>query len=204
MSLEQQLSDAIAAQNALTQVVAGKQAAIDAATAAQQASFEGWKNGAITTVAVDVLKLFQSAGIVERSDGGASTKAWDSAGALKFTDAVGGHGLQSKLVLLPAGRYVISVHGYFLTTNITYSIPGRDDAAPIGVGLYVLNRSGNVNFGDAMVGGAEGKSFESMSKFTAGFTLAAPAEVMPIIYSNGNVGAKQLVLTAAYIGRYPS
>lgn len=46
MSLEQQLSDAIAAQNALTQAVAGKKAEIDAATAAQQAAFTAWMNSA--------------------------------------------------------------------------------------------------------------------------------------------------------------
>lgn len=43
MSLEQQLSDAIAAQNALTQVVAGKKAEIDAAVAAQKAEFDAWR-----------------------------------------------------------------------------------------------------------------------------------------------------------------
>ena len=46
MTLEQQLADAIAAQNALTQVVAGKQAQIDGATGAQQAAFAAWMDNA--------------------------------------------------------------------------------------------------------------------------------------------------------------
>lgn len=46
MSLEQQLSDAIAAQNALTQAVAAKKGEIDAATAAQIAAMNAWKDGA--------------------------------------------------------------------------------------------------------------------------------------------------------------
>lgn len=46
MNLEQQLADAIAAQNALTQAVAAKQAQIDGATAAQQAAFLAWMDNA--------------------------------------------------------------------------------------------------------------------------------------------------------------
>lgn len=49
MSLEQQLSDAIAAQNNLTQAVAGKKAEIDAATAAQLAAFNAWKASVLET-----------------------------------------------------------------------------------------------------------------------------------------------------------
>jgi hypothetical protein len=49
MSLEQQLSDAIAAQNALTQAVAAKKGEIDAATAAQLAAFNAWKSGVLET-----------------------------------------------------------------------------------------------------------------------------------------------------------
>lgn len=42
MSLEQQLSDAIAAQNALTQAVAAKKGEIDAAVTAQKAAYDAW------------------------------------------------------------------------------------------------------------------------------------------------------------------
>lgn len=49
MSLEQQLSDAIAAQNNLTQAVAAKKGEIDAATAAQLAAFETWKASILNT-----------------------------------------------------------------------------------------------------------------------------------------------------------
>ena len=52
MSLEQQLSEAIAAQNALTQAVAGWKERIDAAVAAQQAAFDAWRNQVFRQVAV--------------------------------------------------------------------------------------------------------------------------------------------------------
>lgn len=45
MSLEQQLADAIASQNTLTQAIAGKRAEIDAGVAAQAAAFAAWKAG---------------------------------------------------------------------------------------------------------------------------------------------------------------
>lgn len=46
MSLEQQLSDAIQAQNALTHAVASKMGEIDAATAAQTAALNAWRDSA--------------------------------------------------------------------------------------------------------------------------------------------------------------
>ena len=52
MSLEQQLTDAIAAQNALTQAVAGWKGQVEAATAAQQAAFDAWRNQVFRQVAV--------------------------------------------------------------------------------------------------------------------------------------------------------
>ena len=55
MSLEQQLSDAIAAQNALTQAVAAKKGEIDAATAAQSAAFTAWMNNAKNNFAANTL-----------------------------------------------------------------------------------------------------------------------------------------------------
>ncbi len=52
MSLEQQLSEAIAAQNALTQAVAGWKERMDASVAAQQAAFAAWRNQVFRQVAV--------------------------------------------------------------------------------------------------------------------------------------------------------
>ncbi len=52
MSLEQQLTDAIAAQNALTQAVANWKERIDASVAAQQAAFAAWRNQVFRQVAV--------------------------------------------------------------------------------------------------------------------------------------------------------
>ncbi len=52
MSLEQQLSEAIAAQNALTQAVANWKERIDASVAAQQAAFAAWRNQVFRQVAV--------------------------------------------------------------------------------------------------------------------------------------------------------
>ncbi len=52
MSLEQQLTDAIAAQNALTQAVAGWKERMDASVAAQQAAFAAWRNQVFMQVAV--------------------------------------------------------------------------------------------------------------------------------------------------------
>jgi hypothetical protein len=56
MSLEQQLSDAIAAQNALTQAVATKKGEIDAATVAQQAAFDAWKGQFVSRAQQNLLR----------------------------------------------------------------------------------------------------------------------------------------------------
>ncbi len=67
MSLEQQLTDAIAAQNALTQAVANWKERMDASVAAQQAAFEAWRKTLVETInGVDVssvgnLKMFTRA-----------------------------------------------------------------------------------------------------------------------------------------------
>ena len=52
MSLEQQLTDAIAAQNALTQAVANWKGQVEASVAAQQAAFAAWRNQVFRQVAV--------------------------------------------------------------------------------------------------------------------------------------------------------
>lgn len=204
MSLEQQLSDAISAQNALTQAVANKKADIDASVAAAQTAFEAWKTGATSTVAVDVLRLFQAAGYTERPDGGASLKSWDASGSLKFTDATGGHGIHAKKIKLPAGRYVVSVAGFFLATQITYVNVSQDTNAPILAGLNVVSPDGSIGYASAEIGSTTHKGLEGAVAVSAGFTLASATEVLPLIYSNGYVGKLQLVLTSAVIGRFPT
>ncbi len=66
MNLEQQLTDAIAAQNALTQAVANWKGQVEAATAAQQAAFTAWMNNAKNQFASNNLRSLFVGGLATK------------------------------------------------------------------------------------------------------------------------------------------
>ncbi len=66
MSLEQQLSEAIAAQTALTQAVAGWKERMDASVAAQQAAFAAWMNNAKNQFASNNLRSLFVGGLATK------------------------------------------------------------------------------------------------------------------------------------------